>query len=595
LPNFWLILLACSMRFFWLLACCFISLWLQPAAASAVDAPIAITSLGNWPASLTVDQAAALPASQHTPFDQDAAHPAHWDQPLWLHFRVLAEVPTAAPGWTLELARPYVDRAEFYARTPQGNWQRQVAGDWIPHGLWPVRSLNPQFRVPFLQAGVNDFYVRISNETPLHVAVTVQRTEDVQTQNQHTFLLAGLLLGLMALMFALGSLMALAYRDTTYAWYALYVGLGFFASATYVGISHYAFWPGAALWAHATRWGTDAVIILVTAGMAAQTQFCRALFLSSVANQRAQRGITAILVLNIVAMGMYFGPIDLTTRQALFIAVNMAHTLLTVGIVAYAMRQRSFIVRLWCLGYGPLLLVLTLTVLDTFGWYAMPWLPYNATLYALIFEMPVLLIALHLHAKAQHAVQVRDSTLAGTDPLTGFVASDFFHDKASKMWGKAKRDRTDVAVAYVEATSHASRPVLHTVHLLRTVVRTVDTVAHVEKNRFAILMPGMSVGEELSNRLSRLVALGRMADKDHPNAGPVRFRIVASSLGTYAGTWPALHAELLEKFRLPTGWGQRHIRFVKEQNSEKFEELWLRAVAASAPKPASDDLSPAKV
>jgi two-component system, sensor histidine kinase LadS len=583
------------MRVFWLLACCVIGLWLTPGAASAMDGPIAIESLGNWPASLTVDQAAALPASAHAPFDQDAAHPAEWHQPLWLHFRLLADHPTAAPGWTLALSRPYVDRAEFYARTAQGTWQRQVAGDWIPHEHWPVHSLNPQFHIPFLQAGVNDFYLRISNETPLHMAIAVQPIDDIQTQNQHTFLLAGLLLGLMALMFVLSCLMALVYRDTTYAWYALYVGLGFFASATYVGISHYAFWPGGRLCARTERWGTDAVIILLMAALTAQTQFCRELFLSSVTSKWVQRGITTILGLNVLAIALYFGPIDLATRQALFIAVNLAHALLVGGIVLHAMRQRSFIVRLWCLGYGPLLLVLTLTVLDTFGWYAVPWLPYNTTLYALIFEMPVLLVALHLHAKAQHTQDVRDSTLAGTDPLTGFVAADFFHDKASRMLRKAKRDHGDVAVAYVEATSDANRPVLHTVRLLRTVVRAKDTVAHVEKNRFAILMPDMSVGEDLSGRLSRLVALGRMTDHDHPDSGPVRFRIVASSLGTYTGTWPALHAELLEKFRQPTGWGQRHIRFVKDHNSEKFENFWQRAVAASAPKPANADPAPSQV
>ncbi len=583
------------MRLFWLLACFVISLWLQPAAASAVDASIPITSLGNRPASLTVDQAAALPASQRTPFDQDAAHPADWNQPLWLHFRLLSDHATAAPGWTLELDRPYVDRAEFYARTPQGDWQMQVAGDWIPHGQWPLRSLNPQFRVPFLQAGVNDFYLRVSNETPLHMAVKVRRTEDMQTESQHTFLLAGMLLGLMALMFTLSSLMALAHRDATYAWYALYVGLGFFASATYVGISHYAFWPGAAQWAYTERWGTDGVIILLMAALAAQTQFCRALFLSSVASKWVQHGISTILVLNIVAIGLYFAPVALATRQALFIAVNMAHAVLVAGIVLNAMRQRSFIARLWCLAYGPLLLVLTLTVLDTFGWRAVPWLPYNAPLYALIFEMPVLLVALHLHAKAQHTREVRDSTLAGTDPLTGFLASDFFHAKASQMWKRGKRHYGDMAVAYVEATADERQPVLHTVRLLRTVVRATDIVAHVETNRFAILMPGMSVGDNLSNRLSRLVALGRMTDTDHPDSGPVRFRIVASSLGSYSGTWPALHAELLEKFRLPTGWGRRPIRFVKEQSSEKFEDFWQRAVAASAPKPAAAERSPSQV
>jgi GGDEF domain-containing protein len=185
--------------------------------------------------------------------------------------------------------------------------------------------------------------------------------------------------------------------------------------------------------------------------------------------------------------------------------------------------------------------------------------------------------------------------LAGTDPLTGFLASDFFHAKASKMWKRGKRHYGDMAVAYVEATADGRQPVLHTVRLLRTVVRATDIVAHVETNRFAILMPGMSVGENLSGRLSRLVALGRMTDTDHPDSGPVRFRIVASSLGSYSGTWPALHAELLEKFRLPTGWGQRPIRFVKEQSSEKFEDFWQRAVAASAPKPAAAELSPSQV
>jgi GGDEF domain-containing protein len=127
--------------------------------------------------------------------------------------------------------------------------------------------------------------------------------------------------------------------------------------------------------------------------------------------------------------------------------------------------------------------------------------------------------------------------------------------------------------------------VQHTVRMLRTVVRDTDIVAHVDNHLFAILQPGKSVGDELSSRLSRLVVLGQMTDKNHSDSSPVDFRIVASSLKSFVGEWHELDSALRQKLRLSTGWGRRRIRFVVKSNSEKFETLWMRAVAVSAESP----------
>jgi two-component system, sensor histidine kinase LadS len=203
-------------------------------------------------------------------------------------------------------------------------------------------------------------------------------------------------------------------------------------------------------------------------------------------------------------------------------------------------------------------------------------MPYYAPLYALAFEMPVLLIALHLHAKTLHGAAVRRATLASTDPTTGFVISQHFFSTLEKLCDEAESSGQDIAIAYVEVTFHldyiamrGSPPSERTQHrvvkLIRTVIRDQDTVVHIRQNLYAILMPNMTLGENLSVRLSRLVAIGGMTDEEIVEDIPIRFHIAATTLHSFAGTIKHLDDALKSKLNETNGWRNKAIRFVRKR------------------------------
>jgi GGDEF domain-containing protein len=263
-------------------------------------------------------------------------------------------------------------------------------------------------------------------------------------------------------------------------------------------------------------------------------------------------------------------------RVVLFKLQMIASAIGLIMIVLPALRQRNPIAWLWLLAYVPLMLVLLLTVLQYLGLAALAWLPIKAPLYALSLEMLVLLAVLHLHAKTTHSHAVRSTTLASTDPLTGFVPAQYYQDVLAKLWFKCHQANTDLSVAYVlalqdnyERTDGSSvdkkRFILRAVRMLRTVAREDDTIARVDDYVFAILMPGVGHSEVLTAKLSRLVALGMMEDKDDRRAIPIQFKVLASSLRSSNSSPEQVHATLCEAMHNPSTWKQRAIRFWPEE------------------------------
>jgi two-component system, sensor histidine kinase LadS len=572
-------------------------LWLALPSAAHAAQPISSTEIAFTTASAStiVAQIAAGTAGKFLRFNPDATHEVSWEQPLWLHFRVRADSATAANAWTLALDKPFIDRAEFYARDPQGGWQMQAAGDWIAHKQWPQRSLNPQFYLPALSAGEHDFYLRVQNLVPLHFSAQLLATETANLQMQQTFTVAALMLGVMGLMWLISSALALVYRNAAYAWYALYVAINVVAFASYLGIGSYALWPSA------TWWPEESTTLCVMASMLAQLQFCRAMFLSPRLSAGLYRWVSVCMALGCVAIGIYVVVNIPTLQIILFVLVVLSSIALMVASVLRALRQHTVVVWLWLLAYAPLLMVTALTVVDTFGWYALPWLPYHTPLYALLFEMPLLLVALHLHAKTLHTMQVRKATLANIDPATGYVAPHMFSTTLETLWQQAQDLAQDMVVAYVLVHHDAAdarddypdypEETQRTVRALRTVAREQDTIAHIKPRLFALFMPSAALNDALAQRLARLVAVGRMADVNTPQAPTLRFRVVASSKAGFTGTWQQLDASLRRKLHNPTGWSRKSIRYLRlpglndsqpESDLASLSQLWDLAREESA-------------
>jgi hypothetical protein len=601
------------MRHFHLCVCFVASLWLAqananttgvvPAAATASTASaqatqppaIDLSQLGsqlgvpaltireNLPRALGIERIASEQALFTQAFDPSMAYAFGKQSATWLHFRVLADDKPSPTGWVLELPKPYIQHVEFYQKGAQGIWQMQVAGTSFANAKWPLQGLYPKFALPVMGAGEHDFYLKMQSNIPVHFSVHVQRADAVSQRTQNTFLLGGLLLGVCTLMLAFSGALAFSTSQSVYAWYALFVGLSCLATATNMGLANYALWPNTTVWPEYSIYG------LVMVAVMAQLQFCRAIFLPRSERSWLHALLSSAVAVNIAATGLYFYSDDPVHRQILYAFVNCLCIVLAMALLVRALRQGHQSAWLWLLAYIPLITCVALASLDSFG-FAINGMPYDAPVYAALFETVVLLVALHLHAKSQQAQHVRRRVLDSLDPLTGFVASRSYAATAQAMWDKALLNNHDLAVAYVEARSDAALTEQPIVRLLRTVARDGDTVAHVDKNLYALLLPGQLEDADMTNRLSRLVALGHMAVRDLAASSPVQFRIVASSSATFVGPWPQLDARLRAKLDEPKGWSRKSIRYLRVRGSNdsqpdskraSLSQLWQAAVDES--------------
>ncbi len=512
----------------------------------------------NTPQEATIGQITAAGSAGFEAFDPRQTYELNKSNALWLYFRVQPGQRTLA-DWTVVLSKPFIDKAEFYFQDAQGVWRMQAAGTKVAHRLWPSRGLAPQFDLsdalalapaPGTATGApRDFYIRIEKWIPLRFEAEVQRTSTVGEQTQNTFLAVGLLLGLLGFMFIFSCVLSVLYRNRAYAFYAAYVAAALLAAASFSGVAAYVFWPAA------VGWPAISTMVFVLLGLAAQLAFTRSIFIAPGTPRVWARLMSTAIVALLLATAVFIAVDHPRVRLLIFaIAIPLAFGIIAV-VAIRALRHDRPVAALYLLSFAPMLAVIVLTQIEQLGIAALPWLPYNVPIYGLILELPLLLVALHLHAKKTHTQAVRSITLAHTDPLTGFVASSLYPAALSSLWSAAQQAGADLTVVYVRVVDgHADtaltpaadtrRDVLRCVRMLRTVARDDDTIARVTDDIFAMLMPGVSRSERLASKLSRLVALGVMVDSDDSRSHPIKFKIVASTLRSFSGESTALDEAL---------------------------------------------------
>lgn len=587
-----------------LLACVWLGLWANVLAQAAPALPgsdevvlqASIYKNGQAQMLKTAAQIAASPPQDFTPFDSNRTYTSGLGKSVWLKLRVYSGHPLQA-AWLVDISKPYVDTATAHTLAPNGTWTRQVAGDWIAHRQWPNPSLTPQFNVPAWDSGQGDIYLELQNSVPLNFKVSLVSETAAKSQAQNTFLVAGLFLGPMVFLSLACFFMAVVYRMAAYAWYAAYVAASVLFGAAYIGLGGYALWP------LATKWSEVSIVITIMVQMMFQLQFARAMFVTAADRRWLRYGIASLLVVDSLAIVLYLVLDSGTPRLVTYTTYYLLSVAAVLTLVLRAVTRGGMVAWLWVLANTPLIITSGLATMEGLGFASLPWLPYNAVLFTLAFEMVILWVALHLSARDAHSKVVKKNTLAGTDPLTGFVTPQVFPTTLEQLWDAARAPGHDMTVAYILVTHHApqgapstalrgqaaQRSAARAVRLLRTVVREDDTVAHVDKDVFAILMPDLSLGDDVTDRLARLVALAAMTDRDASHNVPIRCRIVASSARSFDGPAHKLHAALRSRLnQTQADWGQRAIRYVRKKPSssqpsgstpnESLSQMWERAV-----------------
>lgn len=569
-----------------------------PAAQAQPVLSVAVFRHGLATDSLTVAQVASSPDNNFSLFSSITAYPAADTQPVWLRLRINVPLNAAAQPWTVNFSKPFTDKIVLHQPQADGRWTQQSAGDKVAHQLWAKRSLTPQFDLPPLTAGTHDFYAAIYSFIPIRLNVSLLPTTEANQTLQSDLLQIVFVLGAMAFMVLASFALSVTYRSSTYAWYSAYAASAILVIASFTGLGSYL------LWSESTQWPEISIGVCSILAAALQLQFCRVMFINHTSPQWLRGTAYALLAANVLALTAFIVIRDAALRTILFTVQPFVLGLITVAISVRAWaKDRSTVAIVWLVAYAPLLICFALSVIEHLGYASLPWLAYNAPLYAFVFEMPLLLAALHLHAKSQYAKTVRSSTLAGTDPMTGFVTSRLLPDTMASLWDEAQNLKHDVAVAYIEVKHspddvglHGTPPRARTqeraVRMLHTVARQHDIIAHVDKDIYALIMPRMSLGSHLSDRLSRLIALGIMTDKDSHQEAPLRFHITATTARSFAGDSKEMSGALTDKLQRNDAWGHKPIRFVRNISvrygaqasakaaDETLSSFWRRAADA---------------
>ncbi len=511
--------------------------------------------VGQWPgASLRVaeglassvgaEEVSSLPANRFVAHEPRRSYRMSVENPLWLHLQLPASVSPHTPEPQLELPNKLVDRYELYQRDASGAWQMHAAGDRVPHVQWPLDSLHPRFELHTHSNGSKEAYIRLVHQLPTSLQPQLLSERDAMKRDGNQMLWTGLLAGVVFTLVISCAQMWLAYRDLTYAWYALYLLGTLLAALGYSGVAQSWLWP------QASKFASDAVVYGVLMALASNLQFSRAMF-GSLQGRAYHITVHTLCALCLGYMILTFFISRYDRIVPAFSALSAIVFVFILFTALSAWRKGVRFARYWLLIYTPYLLAIALTLANSIGLIALPWLPLETPVLAAIAEAVAMMLCINAYSRQRHAQMVQQQEAALHDPLTGFLNASSFRQQADQLWQAARAQRRDVAVAYITvepAVAGASLDneamMARSVRLVRSIAREFDAVGRLSRNRLALLMADLPQGEALSGRLARLVALGIMYETQESRAITIRFRMSVGMRKQFAGSFTELDAAL---------------------------------------------------
>ncbi len=575
--------------------------WAQLASLPAAGIEIAgIDVLPNTPKGLKLDQVLSGEAGAFVKHDSIQVQHLHWYRAFWLriHLQRSANAPAAPQDALLTIPKPYLDIVRLYtpADAAQPSWQMQEHGDFLPPDEWTHNTLYPKFKLPSaatLAAAPNQrmtLYMQVDHLAPVMLGLELTTARQSSKDDLLFYTLYGLIFGAILLAAILTAAQAWLNRDQIYCWYSAYAVSAMFACLSHSGIAQQLLWPVGGYWP-----GTAVQFFLMLC-CAFQLQFTR-----SVQNNRilprwqlaSCHALTVCCLLLALCFPlftkqwqtMYYMSLALVASSMLFVTLTM--------ITSWRLGNR--LAKVWLLAFIPLWGTVVMALMEAVGLLPSSAWSFNAAIYAAALEVLVIGLALQWFARERHGERERNKVLEASDPLTGFANAEQFHQRLAASWQHSLQSGQDLAVAYIrlQTTSHSAA---HLEQLLKRCVRVLrsathghDLVARLDGPLLALLMPGVSMGDDLNQRLSRIIALGLMPDPTQQGS-ILQFRIAATTRMRHGLSHEPVDASLQKLLDEPRGWGSKPIRYVDRskptqqamaavQDSAEIDALWDKALA----------------
>lgn len=487
---------------------------------------------------------------------------------LWQHYR-FARQAGSAPSWVMEFPLPLLDRATVFQLSPAGVWTSESAGDTLSTNLWPEQGRYAQFRLQLPDSGVHEVYVRIQHLTDISLPINVVSGK-LQTQRQLVqYLMEGVVFGVLVSLIVACAAQSWAYRDLSYAWYAVYALIMMLFIAAWAGVA------GHLLWSDMGRWPDIAPGFLgILCGGAALLVGEHLFGVGS--RQRWLSPIHFWLGVAALPCALLYAWLPRSIGVRL-IGVYLVSAVLLGIFNAFIAWRRKDPVGLWVLtAFLPLALTALVTVMRVLGQVPSSELTHYGLMVAMAAQVPLLLVALNIRSRERHEMASREKALSSQDALTGLLAAHIFDDRLQQVCSRTMRFREPAAVVFIELVNYhyirktwgiavAEQSLLRSVIKLRRILHDVNTVGRINEARFGLILEGVSSREVVTALCARLIAAGLMPLKGLKPEVVLQFHAAGVLLSERYASGAETTAQLNDLLSSMAGRTRRPIRFLEPE------------------------------
>ncbi|MDP3136703.1 MAG: 7TM diverse intracellular signaling domain-containing protein, partial [Burkholderiaceae bacterium] len=411
----------------------------------------------------------------------------------------------------------------------------QVAGDSIAVEHWPLPDRFPLFLLSDTLDKTVRYFVKIEHaRVPFSAPLTLYSHRALLTQREVEHMFIGAYFGLLMLVLALACANMVAYRDSAFGAFAVYICFLALTQSSYMGLSGQYLWPGSPRWSH------SAGFLLAAMSSSAAMVFVRRVTTPAQYSDWLDRALIIWVVLNLTN-----AVIDaLSPSKIGFIlgSTFLAGTVVLVYITCWFLwRSGNPHGRMLALGFLPVLVAAQFPILRNFGIVPMNLLAAYSVAIGTTFSAPILLYLMGRRTAQRREAQVRARALLQTDPLTGLTNQRILLIRLHDALVRAQRFKHRCALLVINLSNHADfvneygretaeRALVLAASRIRGNAREIDTVARVDETQFALLIEGPANPGMAAAAATHVVARGLRPSDVLPVGTTLKFHVAVALL-----------------------------------------------------------------
>ncbi len=460
---------------------------------------------------------------------------------LWLQFDAVNNRPQT--HWRLTVPLPGVDDVSLYYRGQDGQWAVQQAGDRRAISNWTQPARYPVFSISHELGKQVRYFVKIEHaRVPYSVMPRIVTDAQLLDSELLSHILLGAYFGLAALVVVLALANTVAYRDAGFGTYALYIALFTLAQGMFTSVAGLYWWPE---WPALNRGLTFTFVLAV----AAATWFVRTVVMPKRFSPALDKAVLTLVVVLPLA-----GLLDMLLQTQLtfnvynwLLSLDFLLLFVVISAAIFAGDRHS---RWVAYGFSPILAASMLPLLRNYGVIPSSFWTEYAMLIGSAIEVPIMFYGLYRRMAQDRSINLRASSVRYADPLTGVYSAKVVSQKLKQLLAATPRQHQPFALLAIDLTNYAEllkkynrdtadRALVMAAARIRSVARSVDTVARIGETQFGLLIEGPVNTNDANDMATRILAAGLRATNELPEREPLRFNIALGHHGEPNAAYPA--------------------------------------------------------